>query len=159
MSTEISRWDEPRVLNTAIIAGMAAIFLAIATPLVRGAIIRQRTAECARKIIQAADAFDFYASAFGGYPQSQQDPHRTEKVMRGAFAVYDIDWWEAATELGGQWSWYHDAWSSSVVISGDRVSERQMVLLDRLLDDGDLESGLFRRYCSRYHYFIKERIL
>jgi hypothetical protein len=159
MKADFSRWDAARVLNAAIVAGIVAIFLAIATPLVRGAVIRQRTAECARKIIQAADAFDFYAGAFGYYPQSQRDARETEKVMTGAFAVFDIDWWESATELGGEWGWFNNGKTSSVVISGDRISERKMVLLDQLLDDGDLESGLFRRCCSRYHYFIKERIL
>jgi len=143
------------VLNAAIIAGMVAIFLAIATPLVRGAVIRQRTAECARKIIQAADAFDFYASAFGHYPQSQQDARETEKVMRGAFAVFDIDWWESATELGGQWDWATDGQVSSVMISGRRVSDRQMVLLDRLIDDGNLKTGIFQRRGTRYHYIIR----
>ena len=39
------------VLDAAIIAGLAAVFLATAVPLVRGAILRQHAAECARKLI------------------------------------------------------------------------------------------------------------
>jgi len=159
MNAEFSRWDEERVLNAAIIVGMMAVFLAVAVPLMHGALIRQRTAECARKIIQAADAFDFYAAAFGHYPQSQQNSQKTEEIMRGVFAVYDIDWWEAATELGGQWSWATNGQTAAVVISGKRISDRQMVFLDRLLDDGDLQTGVFQRRGSRYHYIIRDHVL
>ena len=147
------------VLDAAIVAGLAAIFLAIATPLIHGAMLRKHTAECARKIICAADAFDFYAAAFGCYPQSQRDPQETEKTMRGAFAVYDIDWWRNATEMGGQWNWYSSRQTSSVVISGDLISDQRMVLLDRLIDDGNLETGAFQRRGLRYHYIIKDSML
>lgn len=159
MRTEYSKWDDVRVLNAAIIAGMVAIFLAVATPLVRGALIRQRTAECARKVMQAAEAFDFYASAFGSYPQSQRDVRETEKTMRGVFAIYGIDWWAEATELGGQWGWATNGQAAAVVISGRRVSGRQMAMLDRLIDDGDLQTGVFQRRDSCYRYIIKGHML
>lgn len=139
--------------------GLVLVFMAVAVPLVRGAVLRRQTAECARKIIKAADAFDLYASSVGSYPKSQQNPCSTETAMRGAFAVFDIDWWENATELGGRWAWYSNGQTSSVVISGVGIPEQRMVLLDTLLDDGNLETGLFQRRCSRYHYVIKEHML
>lgn len=159
MKTFSFRLSETTVLDVAIAAGFVAIFMAIAIPLVRGALIRQHTAECARKIIQAADAFDFYVAAFGTYPQSQSDAHETETVMRGAFAACEIDWWAAATELGGRWEWYSNGKSASVVIAGRGIPEQQMIRLDQLLDDGNLETGAFQRRCSRYHYIIKDSVL
>lgn len=159
MILKIIDWKDFSVLDGAIIAGLAAIFLAIAVPLMRGAILRQHAAECARKVIQAADAFDFYASVFSRYPQSQQNPQQTEAVMKGAFAVYDIDWWEAATELGGQWDWCSDQNGAAVVISGKRLSEHRMLLLDRLIDDGDLRTGTFQRCGSRYQYMVRAAVL
>lgn len=158
MNTKNFNRNETAIPKAAITAGLVAMFLAIAALLMRGAILRQRTAECACKIIRAADAFDFYASAFGSYPQSQQDPQKTGEIMKGAFAAYDIDWWEAATELGGQWSWYTNGRASSVVISGARILEQQMRRLDKLLDDGDLETGAFQRHGPRYHYIIKDGV-
>lgn len=150
---------ENTILDAAIIAGLFAVFLLIAVPLMRGAMLRQHTAECARKIIQAADAFDFYAASFGTYPQGQRDAQAVETLMRGVFAAYEIDWWAAATELGGTWEWYNDKDSSSVVIVGTGVPEQQMVRLDQLIDDGNLETGAFQRRCSRYHYIIRDHVL
>jgi hypothetical protein len=159
MKKKLFDFEDSPVLDIAIIALLAAILLAAAVPLVRGAILRQRTAECARKIMRAADAFDFYARAVGRYPESRNDPRTTAEEMKGAFTALDIDWWTRATDLGGQWNWYHDAWSSSVVISGQRVSEQWMTRLDTLLDDGDLETGVFQRRGPRYHYIIRDAIL
>ena len=56
------------VLDAAIFVGLISIFLAVAVPLVRGAVLRQQTAECARKMMWAVNAFDLYASAIGEFP-------------------------------------------------------------------------------------------
>ncbi len=158
MNIQIFDWKSGSVLNAAIIVGMVAIFLSIAVPLIHGAVIRQHAAECARKMIQAADAFDFYAASCGHYPESQQILQEMERVMKDSFAVYGINWWESATDLGGQWSWYSNGHTSSVVIVGAET-EPQMVLLDQLIDDGNLDTGAFQRRCSRYHYIIKDSVL
>lgn len=147
------------MLDAAIVAGLAGILLAIAVPLIRGAVMRQRTAECARKIMRAADAFDSYAVSCGHYPQSQQDPGITEALMKSTFVRYGIDWWRAKTELGGQWDWYSNGQSASVVITGADIPERQMAKLDALLDDGVLETGAFQRHVGRYHYIIRDHVL
>lgn len=144
------------VLDAAIVAGVVAIFMAVATPLIQGAILRQRTAECARKIIRAVEAFDFYEAAVG------TDINRTNSdstELQGALVMMDIDWWDHETDLGGRWDWYRNGQTSSVVITGSRISERQMIELDALLDDGNLETGTFQRRASRYHYIINEAVL
>jgi hypothetical protein len=147
------------VLDVAILFGVTAVFMAAAVPLVQGAILRQRTAECARKILWATEAFDFYAQMRGGYPLSQDDPHATPGDLKGAFALYQIDWWEKETDLGGHWAWYRNGRCCSVVIAGTRLPEQAMSRLDALLDDGNLDTGLFRRYGPRYHYVIPEAVL
>lgn len=154
MNKNLLKFGEMTILDVAIIAGLAAIFLAVAVPLVHGAILRRQTAECARKIIRVAEAFDIYAAAFGSYPQSQKTPRETEAAMKVTFSVFDIDWWATATELGGQWSWYSNGKTASVVLAGTEISEYQMIKLDRLLDDGNLETGAFQRRGPRYHYII-----
>ena len=147
------------VLDAAIIAGLAAVFLATAVPLVRGAILRQHAAECARKLIQAAEAFDLYAAAFGSYPQSQQASPETEVAMQSVFAASDITWWDHPTELGGYWNWFYEGKAASIMISGAGLSEKRMSMLDTLLDDGDLESGLFQRRGICYHYTVKSPVV
>ncbi len=160
MNTNNIRWKDISVLDAAIIAGLTAVFMAVATPLIRGAILRQHTAECAQKIMRAAEAFDFYAAALGSYPPNPGNSQQADITMRGVFSVFHIDWWENQTELGGQWNWYSvGKGNCSVVISGSRISERQMVQLDALLDDGDLETGAFQRRVGRYHYIIRDHVL
>jgi hypothetical protein len=160
MNVKFNSLNELSVLGAAIMAGLISLFLAIATPLLRGAILRQRTAECAQKIMQAAEAFDFYAAAVGSYPPNSGASQQADITMRGVFSVFKIDWWEGGTELGGQWNWYNGGQGvCSVVISGPRISDRQMARLDALLDDGDLKSGAFQRHVGRYHYVIKDHIL
>lgn len=147
------------MLDAAIIAGMLGIFLAVAVPLVRGALIRHRTAECARKILVAAEAFDLYAASSGRYPSSDSIGERMPYRLRSAFEQYDMDWWNRETELGGHWGWYSNGTAPSVVISGDDLSERCMKRLDELLDDGNLETGAFLCRASRYHYVINTKVL
>ena len=160
MNTKTINWNKIPVLDAAIMAGLVSIFLAIATPLIRGAILRQHTAECAQKIMRAAEAFDFYATAVGNYPPNPGDSKQADTTMRGVFSVFNINWWGGETELGGQWNWYNGGQGvCSVVISGPRISDRQMARLDALLDDGDLKSGAFQRHVGRYHYVIKDHIL
>jgi len=160
MSKKIPEWDAARVLNAAIMAGLAAVFLAVAVPLVRGAVMRQRTAECARKIMRTAAAFDFYAAAVKAYPLGPGISPQADTTMLGVFSALDIDWWEGQTELGGQWNWYGNGRGDcSVVISGSRVSSRQMARLDALLDDGDLATGIFQRRGAQYHYMVREHVL
>lgn len=147
------------MLNVLIVVGTIAVFLAVAVPMIRGALIRKRTVDCARKIIKAADAFDFYAGAFGEYPKSQGDPQDMEEVMKTAFEACGVNWWSAATDLGGTWSWYHNERTASVVIAAPLALEPRMVLLDKMIDDGNLQTGLFQRFGPRYHYIIKESVL
>lgn len=147
------------VLDAAICFGLAAIFLAVAVPLIRGAALRKQTAECARKVMWAADAFDLYATASGEYPP---DGERAGAVrpcheMNKTFYDLDIDWWGETPEVGGAWDWFRDDHRGFIAIINPRVSERCMRQLDRLLDDGNLDAGVFRRYGSVYCYILEKQ--
>lgn len=159
MKTQRLCWKELVTPDRAVVATLVVLFLLGAIPAVHGAFQKQKTAECARKVIRAAEAFDAYASACGRYPQSQHTAVQTEEAMGQIFKTFEIDWWQGETELGGQWTWYADQRSASVVIAGTGIPERQMIQLDQLLDDGNLETGLFKRCGPRYHYIIRELLL
>lgn len=156
MKTKRVRWNELSVLDAAIVAGLFAVFLAVATPLIRGALLRQRTAECARKIIRAVEAFDFYETAMG---TDLRGADSGGDVLQGALVMMEIDWWDRKTDVGGRWDWYSNGRTSSVVIAGVGIPEQQMLALDELIDDGNLETGTFQRRASRYHYIIKRTVL
>lgn len=157
MKTQKSILERFAVLDLAIAVGLIAIFLATAIPLTRGAMMRNRMAECARKVQRAADAFDLYARALGDYPPNQTNLSRSFDKMRGVLCVCDIDWWDEVTEMGGSWEWYRDENKAfSIVICNPRASESQMEKLDALLDDGDLRTGLFKRSGSMYCYRLSD---
>ena len=147
------------VLDTAILLGMFAVFTAVAVPMVRGALLRKQAAECAGKILQAADAFDLYAAAMGDYPPDQKEPDEPCHEMNGFFAFFDIDWWNRETDVGGRWEWDNgDRFERSIAIYRPRASRHQMEELDAILDDGNLMTGSFQRWGAKYHYILKERI-
>jgi hypothetical protein len=147
------------VLDVAIYIGLAAVFLAVSVPLIRGAVLRQRTAECARKMMWAADAFDQYALTRGEYPP---DGGRAGDIwpcdeMNLTFVQMDIDWWGEATEMGGAWDWFSDRERGYIAIANPKAPERHMERLDRLIDDGNLDAGTFRRYGPVYCYILKQQ--
>jgi len=145
------------VLEVALIAGLFAAFMAIAVPLVRGAQLRQQSAECAGKILRAADAFDLYASAMGYYPPDQKRPDDPCYAMTGFFAYLNIDWWNEETDVGGRWEWDNEnRFAKSIAIYRPRASRHQMENLDAMLDDGDLMTGSFQRWGEKYHYILEE---
>ncbi len=152
MKVEKTILEKVRVLDLAIVGGLIAIFFAAAIPLTRGAIMKHRTAQCARKLQLAADAFDLYAQMMGEYPQNRTQMVCAGKVT-GIFAVCDIDWWEKSTEMGGRWEWFRDQNEAfSIMICNPHVSESRMRKLDALLDDGNLRTGLFKQSGSMYCY-------
>ena len=159
MKTKEKIYGSLSVLDVAIYAGLTAVFLAAAVPLVRGAVLRKRTAECASKIMWAANAFDSYAAAKGDYPPNSErgGTVRPCREMDRLFHELKIDWWDKSTELGGAWDWFSDDQRGFVAIANPRASERCMRNLDRLIDDGNLDAGVFRRYGSVYCYILKKR--
>jgi hypothetical protein len=158
MRKEYSSRRGSTLLNAALFIGLVAVFLAIAVPLVRGALIRKHAAICAGKIIRAADAFDLYAAAMGYYPPDQRKPEDPYPEMNGFFAFLDIDWWHKETYLGGRWEWdnHDDHFTYSIAIYRPHASRRHMEYLDAMIDDGNLMTGLFQRWGAKYHYILKE---
>jgi hypothetical protein len=148
------------VLDVAICVGLIAVFFAVAVPLVRGAVVRHQTAECARKVLWAADAFDFYAASAGEYPPDGElaGARFPCAEMVETFASMQIDWWGKSPEVGGAWDWFRRGDQTGfIAISGPKASEASMRGLDRLIDDGDLYNGVFRRYGSVYCYILKKQ--
>ena len=152
-------YNRMSLLDTAIFVGLMLVLAAAAVPLVRGAVLRRQTAECAHKIMWAVDAFDLYASAKGGFPPDGEAAGavRPCREMDKLFYDQNIDWWGETTELGGAWDWFCDDQRGFVAISNPRASERCMRRFDRLIDDGNLDTGVFRRYGSLYCYVLKAR--
>lgn len=160
MSAKSLLKGEWSVLDVAISVGIVAIFTAVAVPMTRGALARRQTAECAEKLLWAADAFDLYAATTGEYPPDNQPPGTAFPCaeMIDTFSSMQIDWWGKSTEVGGVWDWFRKGEQMGyIAIAGTKAPENKMKRLDHLIDDGDLYNGQFRRYGPLYCYILKKQ--
>jgi hypothetical protein len=67
--------------------------------------------------------------------------------------------WSAQTPLGGVWDWERDAVGISAGLSalGPALDPADFILVDRRIDDGDLDTGSFRLLkANRYTFVIDE---
>ncbi|QHI70836.1 hypothetical protein [Tichowtungia aerotolerans] len=122
--------------------------------------LRRQTAECAQKVLWAADAFDQYAACMGEYPPDGElaGAQFPCAEMIQTFASMNIDWWGEATDLGGVWDWFRRGDQTGyIAITKPAVSEASMRRLDCLIDDGDLYSGMFRQYGYAYCYILTKQ--
>lgn len=139
------------------ILGMLALLL---IPAISLAVRSRENAECARKIQTAVQAFNLYGADTGEYPPDQNVPGETSvpAMEDYYFPYFKIDWWGDETELGGRWDWdveYH-GFRRSVSICNPTVSSEQLTEFDRLIDDGNLNTGRFRKSGTQYHYILEQ---
>ena len=137
------------------IIGLLAAFL---VPAVNEAMWHRRVSLCANKLRTGIQAFEFYRSEEGRYPVDQVVPSQTTVAgMAGYFDYFDIDWWGTSTDLGGRWDWdrgYHGI-TTSLSIWMPTAPEKRLIALDRMVDDGNLATGHFRKVDSQYHYILE----
>lgn len=142
------------VLIAVAIIGLLAILI---VPAVNLAIRGRQNAECARKLHAAIEAFELYAAETGGYPANKNSGETPPEMVDYYFPYFKIDWWGDITELGGHWDWdngYH--FKYSVSIAAPTKSPAQMEDFDKLVDDGNLDTGNFRNVGTQYHYIIED---
>lgn len=64
--------------------------------------------------------------------------------------------WTARNSVGGRWNWDRnmnvDAGISTTEVT---VTDAQMRLIDAKIDDGDLNSGLFRKFDTRFTFILE----
>lgn len=141
------------LLVVTIIAMLAAFII----PAVNGAIRSRENSQCASHLRTAVAAFTMYRSEMGSYP-ADKNPGQIPPEMTDYFSQLKItNWWSSVTELGGNWDWdngYH--YSYSVSISAPTKSTAQLTDFDRLVDDGNLTTGNFRKSGTQYHYILEQ---
>jgi prepilin-type N-terminal cleavage/methylation domain-containing protein len=102
-----------------------------------------------------------YASSFAVYnhQKGQYPPERAAGVhpaeMTGNILAEE---WTRPTPIGGQWDWDNGQFG---VIAGVSVvlpnrTPAEMLDIDRVIDDGDLATGVFRSRTDGYIYIIQQ---
>jgi prepilin-type N-terminal cleavage/methylation domain-containing protein len=142
------------VLITISILAMLAVVL---IPAIRSAMAHRENVEAAHLLRKAVSAFELYSAEQGAFPADRTPAVVPPEMSAYYFPYYQIDWWTQKTPVGGYWDWdagYHYAFSVS--IHAPERSLKQLQNFDRLIDDGNLETGSFRRHGNHYHYIIEE---
>lgn len=104
-------------------------------------------------ISKASNAFELYAIENGSYPAD-----KWPGVVPDGMAAYlpKMDWAEE-TPIGGQWDWDNGqfGFTAGVSVYKPGRSRAQMILVDGMLDDGDLGTGRFQERTDGYIYIIE----
>ncbi|MDP6630123.1 MAG: prepilin-type N-terminal cleavage/methylation domain-containing protein [Kiritimatiellia bacterium] len=137
-----------------------ALLSAIALPGFRKARTQTLLTQVANDIKVFGDGFDLYALERGGYPP---DYHlgAPYNLPNAAMEEYlNAEKWADTTGVGGNYNWEGpDSYPyAGISIFGATATEDTMRQLDKILDDGDLTSGMFRKIAanSRYTYVLEE---
>ena len=102
----------------------------------------------------AKDAFKCYYIKHGAYP-----PDVWHGVQPPEIVPYlpNLNW-SNATPIGGLWDWDEDNFDVVCGLSirlPDRTDE-EMKRIDEIIDDGDLDTGIFQKKKQRYMYIIEK---
>ena len=142
-----------------IVVAIIGLLSALAIPSFQKARLRSRVTRVANDLRIFSEAFQMYAMDTGLYAQ---DTHNT--LPPGMEDYIDPDDW-AADALGGQYNWEGPSWGegggysyAGIALFGTTAANDTLVELDELMDDGDLNTGMFRETANgRYTYIIEEQ--
>lgn len=136
-----------------IVVMVIAMLATIALPNFFRAQVRARNLIFMTSVKKAADAFETYAWERRGYP-----PNSTPGVVPNGMDEYlqGISW-SQPTPLGGNWNWDRNihGYKAGIGVYQPTATEDQFILIDEMLDDGDLSTGYFRERPNGYVYVVQ----
>jgi len=137
-----------------IVVAVIGLLAAIAIPNFVRARERSLNVRFAADLRVAQAAFTVYSADNGSYP-----PDSWPGIMPKGMSEYltRMEWTEPNT-LGGLWDWDNDQFGFKAGVSVYRptAKSRQMLLLDKTIDDGSLATGEFRSRADGYIGIIEE---
>jgi len=131
-----------------------AMIASIAVPNFFRAQVRARNLIFATSVKKASEGFEVYAWEQRGYPPDSTPgvvPLGMDEYLKGMA-------WSETTPLGGQWNWDRNlhGYRAGIGVYQPTASEDQFLLIDEMLDDGDLSTGYFRARPNGYVYILEE---
>lgn len=143
------------LIELMIVVAIIGILAFLSVVAYRDFILRSQLTETAAKLGQFAREFETWKSANGYYPN---DSHIILPPDANGLAIDQTEW-AAETLLGGNWNWEGpDNYAyAGISIVGASAPEEDVVQLDAIMDDGNLNSGRFRKTANgRYTYILDE---
>jgi prepilin-type N-terminal cleavage/methylation domain-containing protein len=99
-----------------------------------------------------AQAFESYASQNGRWPANAG----SGAVPPGMSGDFNEANWKGRNSVGGRWNWDRNLNVAAGISTTDvTVNAAQMAAIDKAIDDGDLSTGLFRQFGTRYTYILE----
>ena len=138
------------IMIVVLILGMLA---ALALPTMLIARENARGVRFINDLRQARAAFETHAMERGHYP----DDGSPGSIPTGMDEALRPVKWDEMTPIGGQWDWDYRQFGvvAGVSVFKPDVDESVMAMIDKRIDDGDLEGGLFHRRTDGYILVIE----
>lgn len=137
-----------------IVVAIIGLLAALSVPAVLEAGINARARRFAREIKTAGHAFVQYAAENGDYPADV-----TPAQLPDGMAPYleDFPWYEK-TVIGGVWDWDFGQFGTRAGVSVYEPdwNDEGMAKIDAVIDDGNLNTGQFRKRSNGYMYILEE---
>jgi len=149
------------IVEIMIVVTIIGILAVIAIPYVREARKQAQNTSFLNDLrLISSGTFEYYATEKGDFPRDV--PPGVEPAEIGEFLPKRFIWSER-TDIGGYWDWdrapnhgskVHGGYAGISVHQPERTTE-DMIKIDAKLDDGNLETGVFRRKTDGYIYILE----
>jgi len=144
------------IIEIMIVLALIGILAAIAIPNYIQYRKKAQVAKMASDLVNFEKAYMIYAIEEGGFPN---DTHLILPDQAKMGAHIDPEDWDKPTPLGGRFNWEGPDFYpyAGIAIDSGTAPVKDFVLLDELMDDGNLSQGKFRQTPNgRYTYIIAE---
>ena len=139
------------LMEIMVAVAVVGILMSVAVPAFIKAFQGSKSTRFVSDLKTVSNAFEFYAFENGIYP-----PDAPSGVVPDGMGGYLRDFpWTLATCIGGVWDWENnEQLSSSVTVTGHKVTQGELEKVDDIIDDGSLSSGLFTGNMSTCFYTL-----
>jgi prepilin-type N-terminal cleavage/methylation domain-containing protein len=142
------------LIEILIVVILLGILAAIVIPSFASSKVEAQDSIAVTNIRYAVRQFTYYRVKYGEYPPDRlpgQMPVGMDELLGG------MDWAET-TPIGGKWDWDHNVFGvvAGVSFKNPDRTDAEMRAIDRMLDDGNLSSGSFRKRDGGYIYVIED---
>ena len=136
------------LLELMIVVSIIGVLTTVALPAYQDYATRARLTEMVLEMDGFAMRLDEYRQIYGNYPNDTHIHPPDEVPMP--------DYWYDTTLIGGNYNWEGpDGYPyAGIAILGATASENEIRMLDKILDDGVLTTGRFRRTPNGRHTWI-----
>jgi type IV pilus assembly protein PilA len=132
-----------------IVVMIIGVLAAIALPAFSRARLTSQNVRFINDLRVATGAFQQYALDTGKYP-----PDNTPSVMPPGMSEYlECMRWTEDTPIGGRWDWDYQQFGCKAGVSvyyGADMQDARLTEIDRRIDDGNLNTGTFRKRSQGY---------